>query len=210
MDSIFPTRQVALTNDYGHETGALDIYQAHTYPCHLHKAPSVWLVNDDKHILLQKRSQRKPIGAGWWGNGICGNVLPGESYEECAHRRLEQELGIMKVELNYLYAFTYKAYGNEKYGECERDQVYLGTYNGQAMPNPDEVEEVMWVDAPELRAQVKSVEYISPKETLRLSKEELKEKTPPVTLHLNDRAVEVTPWTFMMFKDSRLQEILFA
>lgn len=35
------------------------------------------------------------VGAGQWANTCYGNVRPGESYLECAWRRLCEELGII-------------------------------------------------------------------------------------------------------------------
>lgn len=136
---------VTLVNDRDEVIGSLDKYEAHRHPAQLHRAVSVWLVNCKGEVLFQQRSAKKIVGALWWGNTICGNVRPDENYEQCAQRRLREELGIEGVDLQPVYTFQYDAYANEEYGEHEMDRVFVGSYDGEVRPNPDEVVDFQWV-----------------------------------------------------------------
>lgn len=136
---------VTLVDDQDHVIGQMDKIEAHRGEGKLHRAISVFLFNDQGQLLIQKRSNKKIVGAGQWANTCCGNVRPGESYHGCADRRLREELGITQVDLRPVLKFQYFARCNDLFSEREIDQVFYGTYDGQVTPNPDEVAEFQWV-----------------------------------------------------------------
>lgn len=197
--------QVQLVSLADEPQATMDKYQAHQYPVQLHRAVSVWLLNDAGSVLLQQRSQQKIVGAGWWANTICGNVRPGESYQECAHRRLEEELGIVSAAIRSQYTFSYAAYGNETYGEREVDQVFAGTYSGELMPNPAEVQATKWVSFEQLRSAAKTITFPKAAATLTFSHEQLVGRTGPQVLSIDGDDLLVAPWTILMLRDDRLQ-----
>lgn len=143
-------KQVTLIDENDQVLGYEDVYKAHEKPGLLHRASSVFLFRlheGEVQVLLQKRSSFKIVGAHQWANTICGNVKPGETYEECAHRRLREELGlILKNPLKELTVFRYQVDCNEKYAENERDVVWGGLWSGEVTTsNPEEVSETAWV-----------------------------------------------------------------
>lgn len=196
--------EVTLVDLEGKNIGFEDKYEAHKYPSKRHLAISAWLFDSRGQVLFQKRSQKKIVGAGWWANSACGNVWPTETFFDCVNRRLKVELGIVGVHLQPVYKFSYKAYGNETYGEHETDQVYVGLYEAEVKPNPEEVSEILWLDFKDLFSQVSVLEYISAEESLLLSDQELKEKTPPVSLKTAQGELLIAPWTIFMLKNSNL------
>lgn len=146
--------QVILVNELDEPVGVMDKIEAHRGLAKLHRAVSVFLFNHKQEVLLQQRSAKKIVGAGQWANTCCGNVRPGESYEECAHRRLREELGISNVTLIPIQKFSYFAKCNEEFSEREMDQVFVGYYSGQMVPNPDEVSASAWVGWTDFLAEV--------------------------------------------------------
>ena len=205
------TKEVTLVNGADQAIGQEDIYSAHQHPAKRHRAVSVWLVRENegkKEVLFQKRSLEKIVGADQWGNAICGNVKPGESYLECAMRRLEEEIGINEVILQELYKFEYRVYSNEKYGENEIDQVFIGQYQGEFELNPAEVSQVEWVELDEIMRKLNGLDYISAEETLNYQTDKLKDKTPPMEFIIEGRTFEIAPWTLIMLFDRKLQVAL--
>jgi len=205
--------EVLLVNLDNEPVGQMDKLKAHEHPVKLHRASSVWLINKKGQILLQERSAKKIVGAGWWANAICGNVRPTEIYYDCARRRLREEIGIIdgKVDgkIEPIYKFVYKAYCNDKYGEHEFDQVYVGSYNGEIIFNEDEVSRVAWVDFDDLVAQINFMtSIVSPEQTLLMSLKELQQKTAPCKIKINQEQLLLAPWTCMMLKDPRLSKAL--
>jgi isopentenyl-diphosphate delta-isomerase len=138
--------QVILVDENDNQIGVMDKVEAHRGEAKLHRAISVFLFNEKGELLLQQRSAHKIVGAGEWANTCCGNLRPGESYEECADRRLDEELRIKKVELKPIYKFQYHVKCNEEFSEWEMDQIFLGKYEGEVKPNPEEVNECKWIE----------------------------------------------------------------
>lgn len=141
---------VTLVNSNDEIQGYMDKYEAHKHDAKLHRAVSVFLFNDQNQLLVQKRSKFKIVAPQQWANTACGNVLKGESYEDCALRRLKQELGIANIVIQPVYKFQYQVRCNDKYGENEIDQVFLGRCRQTPQPNLKEVGEVDWVVFSEL------------------------------------------------------------
>jgi isopentenyl-diphosphate Delta-isomerase len=211
--------KIILVDANDNSLGEMDKYQAHEHPAKLHRASSVWLVNSKGQVLLQKRSDKKIVGAGWWGNAVCGNLRPGESYEDCARRRLKEEIGVGRgvgigtrlsterdseyLEIKPIFKFTYKAYCNEKYGEHEMDQVFFAKYDGKVVLNKDEVSEVAWVDFDDLVGQVGRLGKPIAQKTLNMSLEDLKKHTASCEIRLNGEKHLLAPWTWMMLRDKR-------
>jgi isopentenyl-diphosphate Delta-isomerase len=204
-------KQVTLVDQNDQVVGSDDIYSAHAHPSQRHRAISVWLIRgegEEREVFFQKRSLEKIVGADQWGNGVCGNVRPGESYLGCANRRLNEEIGVEDISLNELYKFEYKVYSNEKYGEHEIDQAFIAHYDGDFELNPAEVSQVEWIKLIELEKRLESLSYISAAETLKFDTEELKDKTPALTLLLEGRQNELAPWTSLMLFDQHLRSAL--
>ena len=152
--------QVILVDEHDHPIGVMDKLEAHRGLGQLHRASSVLLFNDQGQVLVQQRSNLKIVGAGQWANTCCGNVRPGESYEACAHRRLQEELGIEGVTLKEVHKFIYQTPCNDDFSEYEMDTVFIGHFNGQAKPNPEEVKTWKWENWDQFLAKVDSAEAI--------------------------------------------------
>lgn len=151
MDSLGEQTQdkVVLVNEQDEVIGVADKVDAHRGEALLHRASSVFLFrvkNNQVKLLIQQRSDHKIVGQRQWANTCCGNVWPGEAYEQCARRRLSHELGITQVELIPLVKFQYQVACNAEFSEREIDQLYAGWYDGEIKPNATEVIAVEWVD----------------------------------------------------------------
>ena len=60
-----------------------------------HRAVHVLVFNSRGELFLQKRSLRKDCFPGAWDSSASGHVDHGESYDTCAVRELEEELGLI-------------------------------------------------------------------------------------------------------------------
>lgn len=198
---------VTLVNQVGQSIGEADLYDAHRHPAQLHLASSVWLireVGDKRQVLFQKRSANKIVGANQWGNGICGNVRPGEDQLDCAKRRLREEIGIENVFLVPAYQFEYQCFSNDEYGEHELDQVFVGEYEGRFDLNPEEVQDLIWIDMEDLEKQLADKKIVAAQDTLGKSTDQLKNITTSLKLVFDEQVIEVAPWTAIMLGDQRL------
>lgn len=210
-DESFAKDEVILVDTNDNVIGHMDKYKAHENPAHLHRAVSVWLyrknINSEKEFLFQKRSKEKIVGAGYWGNSICGNVRPNENYLDCAVRRLKEEIGVNIIASNLItkIKFQYYAYCNEKYAEREMDQVFFAKHDGGFSLNKKEVSELLWIPIKVLQNAIKKYEekngrYLSADETINSAVELVKEKNQPVPFSYNGVRGVIAPWTVIMIK----------
>jgi len=60
----------------------------------MHRAVHIFVFDDQGRLYLQRRNAQKDQYPGHWDSSAAGHVDPGESYETCARRELEEELGL--------------------------------------------------------------------------------------------------------------------
>ena len=199
------SEQICIVSANDFKTGTLEKFAAHQNPPKRHRAISVWLMNSKGEALFQQRSSKKIVGALWWANTVCGNVWDGETYEECALRRLQVELGISldKSELQKGEKFEYKAYCNQRYSEHEVDQIFFVKKDDLAViANPKEVQKHLWISFEELQtvvtATVLEEGYYTPQTSVAASWNELAENMEPLSISVGGVKMFLAPWTVMM------------
>jgi isopentenyl-diphosphate Delta-isomerase len=115
----------------------------------LHRAFSIFIVDDKGRILLQRRSRQKYHSGGLLANSCCGHPRPGEITQAAAGRRLTEELGI-EAPLTFGFFSRYRADLNGGMHENEYVYVYFGPLTAQPNPDPAEVSEVEFASADEI------------------------------------------------------------
>lgn len=119
----------------------------------LHRAFSIFLVDDDGRLLLQRRSRAKYHSAGLWANSCCGHPRAGESTARAARRRLGEELGAA-APLRFAFKARYRTVLPNGLTENELVYVYFGKATGTFVLNPAEVSATGWMTLPQLRKDV--------------------------------------------------------
>lgn len=145
--------EIILVNEKDNETGSMEKLKAHENGGTLHRAFSIFLFNSEGRMLLQKRAEGKYHCAGLWTNTCCSHQHPGETLEEAAHRRLRQEMGL-DTGLREILKFIYRAEFENGLTEHEFDHVFVGRYDGEVSPNPEEVGDHKWVDVKHLKKDI--------------------------------------------------------
>ncbi len=144
--------RVILVDENDKEIGFEEKMEAHKTG-KLHRAFSIFVFNSKGELLLQRRARDKYHSGGLWSNTCCSHPRVGETLEEAVHRRLKEEMGF-DCELREAFHFIYKARVGDL-TEHELDHVFIGRYNGEVNPNPDEVEEYKWVPVASLSKDMK-------------------------------------------------------
>ncbi|MCB0699184.1 MAG: isopentenyl-diphosphate Delta-isomerase [Chitinophagaceae bacterium] len=139
---------VIIVNEKDEWLGYVEKMQAHKEGL-LHRAFSVFVMNNNNEILLQRRALDKYHSGGLWSNTCCSHPWVGESTMAAAHRRLVEEMGF-DCELEKLFTHKYKLGMDNGLFEHEYDHVYFGVYNGDLDINKDEVAEYKFVPINEL------------------------------------------------------------
>jgi isopentenyl-diphosphate delta-isomerase len=146
--------KVVLVNERDEMIGVENKTQAHLLGA-LHRAFSVFILNADGQLLLQKRAQTKYHSKGLWSNTCCGHPRPGESIERASQRRLWEEMGF-DSDLRKLFDFIYRANVDEGLIEYEYDHILLGWFDGTPQPDPNEIAEWKWADLRTLSADIEA------------------------------------------------------
>jgi len=135
--------QVILVNEQDEPIGLMNKMEAHEKAV-LHRAFSVFILNDKNEVMLQQRAHHKYHSPLLWTNTCCSHQRAGETNIEAGKRRLFEEMGF-KSELKELFHFIYKAPFDNGLTEHELDHVMIGYYNEAPVINPDEVESWKWM-----------------------------------------------------------------
>ena len=137
-------------DDADREIGTADKLAVHR-DGRLHRAVSVFVFDRAGRWLLQRRADGKYHSPGLWSNTACTHPRPGERPAEAARRRLEEEMGV-HCPLRPAFVRRYHAAlaGPEPLVEHEMDHVFVGRYDGDPAPAPDEVGDWRWMDPDEL------------------------------------------------------------
>ena len=153
--------EVILVNEKDEETGTMEKLEAHLQG-KLHRAFSIFLINNKGEWLLQKRANSKYHSAGLWTNACCSHPLPGEDIYPAALRRLNEEMGIT-CHFKHAFSFIYKTRFDNDLTEHEYDHVFTGVFEGDPVINKDEVSAWRYLSVKkiqyELAADTASVSY---------------------------------------------------
>jgi len=120
----------------------------------LHRAFSIFLVDEHGRLVLQRRSAEKYHSGGLWANSCCGHPRPGEQTIAGARRRLKEELGVAPP-LSFGFFARYRAELDNGMHENEFVYVYFGRLAEEPRPDPAEIAEVAWLSCEDVRRRLK-------------------------------------------------------
>ena len=143
---------VILVDKNDNQLGLMEKIEAHKKAV-LHRAFSVFILNDNNELLLQRRALSKYHSPGLWTNTCCSHPREGESVINAGIRRLREEMGF-ETEINNLFSFIYKAEFDNGLTEHELDHVLLGRYNKAPLINKLEVSDWKWTNMEFLKKDV--------------------------------------------------------
>jgi isopentenyl-diphosphate delta-isomerase len=135
--------QVILVNENDEPIGLMPKLEAHQKAV-LHRAFSVFILNDKNEIMLQQRASEKYHSPLLWTNTCCSHQRDGETNIQAGTRRLFEEMGL-ETPLQELFHFIYKAPFDNGLTEHELDHVMIGKYNQAPKINQEEVENWKWM-----------------------------------------------------------------
>ncbi len=144
--------KVILVNENDEQTGLMPKLEAHEKGL-LHRAFSVFILNDRNELMLQQRASQKYHSPLLWTNTCCSHQREGESNLQAGMRRLQEEMGFT-AQLRELFHFIYKAPFDNGLTEHELDHVMIGFYQGKPEINTDEVEDWKWMAMDDVKSDM--------------------------------------------------------
>jgi isopentenyl-diphosphate delta-isomerase len=157
----------------------LIIGHASKQECHqgeglLHRAFSVYLFDPKGRLLLQQRSEHKPLWPLFWSNSCCSHPRQGEELEEATVRRTHEELGVQS-QLHYIDKFQYQACFEGVGSEREICSLFAGTMAKVGRVDPAEVADHQFLEPGQLDQELqRHPEHYTP--WLRLGWQLLRQK----------------------------------
>ncbi|MGB5370382.1 MAG: isopentenyl-diphosphate Delta-isomerase [Flavobacteriaceae bacterium] len=143
---------VILVNPQDVQIGTMPKMEAHE-KAQLHRAFSVFVMNDQGETMLQQRAAHKYHSPLLWTNTCCSHQRVGENNIEAGKRRLQEEMGFV-TELKELFSFIYKAPFDNGLTEHELDHVMIGTYNASPKINREEVADWKWMRPKDIQKDI--------------------------------------------------------
>jgi len=145
--------RLILVDESNRAVGAAEKHAAHRAGL-LHRAFSIFVVDERGRILLQQRSPGKYHSGGLWANSCCGHPRPGERTIAAARRRLKEELGVVSP-LSFGFFSRYRADLDRGMRENEFVYVYFGALQSPVEPDPVEVAKVDFLSVRDIGRRIK-------------------------------------------------------
>ena len=120
----------------------------------LHRAFSIFLVDERGRLVLQQRSRKKYHSGGLWANSCCGHPRPGERTIAAARRRLNEEMGVSAA-LSFGFFSRYRTELDNGMQENEFVYVYFGQLTSAPRPDPAEIADVAFLSCEEVARRIK-------------------------------------------------------
>lgn len=146
--------EIILVDEQDVQTGTMGKMEVHQKAM-LHRAFSIFIFNEKGEMLLHKRADKKYHSGGLWTNACCSHPKPGQETLTAAQLRLQEEMGF-KTELTKAFDFIYKAPLENGLTEYEFDHVFIGKYEGDIVPNADEVSDYCFKTVDEIKSSIQS------------------------------------------------------
>lgn len=144
--------KVILVDVNDNPIGLMNKLEAHEKAL-LHRAFSVFVLNDKNQLMLQQRAHHKYHSPLLWTNTCCSHQRENETNLEAGTRRLKEEMGF-ETDLKEMFHFIYKAPFDNGLTEHELDHVMIGYYNDVPKINLDEVENWKWMAIDEVQKDI--------------------------------------------------------
>lgn len=144
---------VILVNEQDEPIGLMPKLEAHQKAI-LHRAFSVFILNEKSELMLQQRASQKYHSPLLWTNTCCSHQREGETNVGAGNRRLFEEMGFT-TELKELFHFIYKAPFDNGLTEHELDHVMIGYFDGIPEINKDEAADWKWMKIEDVKKDMK-------------------------------------------------------
>ena len=144
---------VILVDSHDNQIGTMAKMEAHEKAI-LHRAFSVFILNDRGELMMQQRAHDKYHSPSLWTNTCCSHQREGEGNIEAGKRRLKEEMGFT-TDLKELFHFVYQAQLDNGLSEHELDHVLIGYYEESPKINKLEVADWKWMDIIQIKESIK-------------------------------------------------------
>lgn len=157
MSELASGELIVLLDESGCAVGVAPKLASHHEDTPLHLAFTAYAFDSDGRLLLTRRSAAKKTWPGVWTNTCCGHPGPGEPLADAVARRVRAELGCGLTRADVVVdRIRYRAVMENGTAENEMGPVLRILLDGPVAPDPDETDQVRWVEWADLVRQVEA------------------------------------------------------
>lgn len=123
-----------------------------------HKTVWIWIINDEKKVLVQRRAAKKSYMPLKWDMPSAGHVPSGETILSACIRETQEELGLTFQESDFIFQTEFRSAVLHEFG-----QVYLLRANfsiEETSLQQEEVAEIKWLSLEEFIPLLYSAEFV--------------------------------------------------
>lgn len=120
----------------------------------LHRCTYVFVRRTSGEVLVHRRTDTKDVHPGAYDLFAGGVCAAGESYDDCARREAAEELGVVGVDLRFLFRHRYRGASGQAWGA-----VYDARWDGPVEPQVSEVAWSAWVTPQQLRQMLTELDF---------------------------------------------------
>ena len=120
----------------------------------IHRAVVFFVLDEDGHVFVNRRSDRKDTYPGYWSIAFGGHVLAGESYDRAVERELREETGL---EVRPTFITSYKRRDAD---ERENIKVYAVVADRDPVLYQEEIEQGQFVTLAELNEMLGRFDFL--------------------------------------------------
>lgn len=148
------SEKIIVVDEKDNELGLKEKEECHKIEGTLHRAVTVFILNNQGHLLITKRSKSKMLWPEIWETSCSTHVHGNENYKQSAEERVKYELNILS-KLKFHAKFRYSAIFKEIGSENEVCALLMGYWNKKIKPNLNEILEYKWISLEELKKEIK-------------------------------------------------------
>ncbi|WP_420155212.1 NUDIX hydrolase [Siphonobacter sp.] len=122
-----------------------------------HRSTEVWVINDQRELLLNLRHPDKDLFANLWDVCIAGHLQPGENYRTAALREVREELAYAVPSSELHFIDVWKIDGFDVHTQLY-DREFAGVFVWKTqlpitafIPQPEEISELRFVPIHQVR-----------------------------------------------------------
>lgn len=124
----------------------------------IHRSVFFFVFNENKEILVNKRSKTKEFYPGYYSIALGGHLNSGESYESAVIREAEEELGIRKAKPVFIKFFRRRK--EEKDRENVKLYAFFINSNKKLKIDKSEISKAFFASLEEVEKLMKKEEFI--------------------------------------------------
>ncbi len=123
-----------------------------------HKPVWIWIVNEHKEVLVQKRASTKKFMPGVWDGSSTGHVGASEPFDSACQREVFEELGVNISKERFVFIGEFLAQVVWEFGQVYMLKLKSGEDN--FVFQDAEVDEVKWISMEEFNKLLFSADFM--------------------------------------------------